>query len=35
MTGNTGNKNCVPNKNRDPYHQTLFYERYNRQYLPN
>ena len=35
MTGNTGNKNCVSNKNRDPHHQTRFDERYNRQYLPN
>ena len=35
MTGNTGNKNCVSNKNRDPHHQARFDKRYNRQYLPN
>ena len=34
-TGNTGNKKCVSNQNKDSHHQTRFDERYNRQYLPN
>ena len=34
-TGNTGNKKCVSNQNKDSHHQTRFDERYNSQYLPN
>ena len=34
-TGNTGNKNCVFNQNKDSHHQTRFDKRYNRQYSPN
>ena len=31
----SGNKNHVPNQNKDPHHQARFDERHNRQYLPN
>ena len=34
-TGNTGNKNCVSNQNKDSLHQARFDKRYNRKYSPN